>query len=304
VPLPYLLYRVNARFQEDIRGLRDIQGALNPTSNQSQKAQEFPEKPQTLASRMIGGDPMSASRLGSPLGVRARLNSLGTHSPKPKHAVSSSTLTLQATARKAFAPMEPPSPSTEESESDSDDSEVDRKAEADEVLTRKLADLQKMMTVDTIGLVTGNRLRGKGKARDRGRSAPLSPRSVGSLSSRVDTLSSRSQSVSSASSPQGSIPEITSTSGDSQPHSPMGKNLSHKSSSPPALSSRNALSHAHHRRYDRMSDFGGSLGSGVSSLSDLSGKSIDNNSFFFVASFVNPSSFPGRCEFICICLGQ
>ncbi|KAF9555362.1 hypothetical protein CPC08DRAFT_135147 [Agrocybe pediades] len=283
VPLPYLLYRVNARYQEDIRGLRDIQGALSPTSTQTQKPQDFPERPQTLANRMIGSDRMSTSRLGSHSNVRARLNSLGNNSPRPKNATSSSTLTLQAT-KKSFAPMRPTSPSID-SGSDSDDEEALKEEEAEslaekeDALTRKLADLQRMMTVDTIGLVSGSRTRDKGKGKDRGRSVPMSPRSVGSLSSRQDALSSRSasQSVSSASSPQGSIPEISSTSGDSQPQSPMRRNLSHKSSSPPALSSRNALSHVHNRRHaltERTSDFGSSHGSEASSFSDLSDASI------------------------------
>ncbi|KAJ3509149.1 hypothetical protein NMY22_g16390 [Coprinellus aureogranulatus] len=34
VPLPYLLYRVNARFHEEIRGLKDIQDTLSPTGAQ------------------------------------------------------------------------------------------------------------------------------------------------------------------------------------------------------------------------------------------------------------------------------
>lgn len=268
VPLPYLLYRVNARFQEEIRGLKDIQGALSPTANNH----DLPmgDKP---AGRMAGSSGLSNSRLGLPLGVRARLSSLENNSSRPKKATSSSTLTYQA-SRRAITPLRPASPS---SSSDSDDEqamkeeEADRTAEEEDALSRKLVELQKMMTNEALGLVGGARPKNsKNKIKDRGRSAPLSPRST--ASSRMDTLSSRSasQSVSSAGSPQGSIGEIPSP----ESQSPMGKALSSKSPSPAAVSSRSALAHSH-RRYgplvDRTADYGSSIGSGTSSFSDLSG---------------------------------
>ncbi|KAF8165720.1 hypothetical protein B0H34DRAFT_250442 [Crassisporium funariophilum] len=265
VPLPYLLYRVNARFQEEIRGLKDIKGASNPSVPQTPRSFEFPpgDMPPSMANRMAGSTRLANSRIMTSLGVRARLSSLGNNSSRPKKATSSSTLTLQD--------------GTDSSDEEAiKEEEADRTAEEDEALTRKLAELQKMMTNDALGLVGGTRPRDKGKPTDRGRSAPLSPRSAGS--SRVDTLSSRSasQSVSSAGSPQGSIPEIPSSS-ESQPHSPIGRTLSSKSSSPPAVSSRSALGHVQ-RRYgplvDRRGDFGGSQGSEASSFSDLSDASI------------------------------
>ena len=279
VPLPYLLYRVNARFQEEIRGLKDIQGALSPTAAQPVKSHDFPtgDKPLTVAGRMAGGSGLSNSRLDSSLGVRARLSSLGNNSPRPKKAISSSTLTLQASKR-PIAPLRPTSPSSSD-DSDSDEQaikeeEADRTAEEEEALSRKLAELQKMMTNEALGLVSGARLKSsKNKIADRGRSAPLSPRSAGS--SRMDTLSSRSasQSISDASSPQGSIGDIPSPPPESQ--SPIRKTLSSKSPSPAAISSRSALGHAH-RRYgplvDRTADYGSSHGSETSSFSDLSGE--------------------------------
>ncbi|KAF8956716.1 hypothetical protein BDZ97DRAFT_1850227 [Flammula alnicola] len=286
VPLPYLLYRVNARFQEEIRGLRDIQGAMSPSAAQATKGYDFPggDKPPSLASRMVGSGRISSSRLGTPLGVRARLSSLGNNSPRPRKATSSSTLTLQAT-RKPFAPLRPTSPSSSGGDTDSDDEEAikeeeaERNVEEEEALARKLEELQKMMTNETLGLVSGTRPKDKGKGRDRGRSAPISPRSLGS--SRNDMLSSRSasQSISSAGSPQGSgsIPDIPSQSSESQPHSPVGRDLASNSSSPPAIASRKALGNVH-RRYgslaDRTSEFGSSHGSEASSFSDLSDASI------------------------------
>ena len=280
VPLPYLLYRVNARFQEEIRGLKDIQGALNPTIAQPPKNHDFPmgDKPLTVAGRMAGGSGLSNSRLGSHLGVRARLSSLGNNPHLPKKAISSSTLTLQAPKR-SIAPLRPASPSSSSGDTDSDDEqaikeeEADRTAEEEDALSRKLAELQKMMTNEALGLVSGARPKNsKNKTADRGRSAPLSPRSTGS--SRMDTLSSRSasQSISSASSPQGSIGDIPSPPPESQ--SPIRNALSNKSPSPAAVSSRSALGQAH-RRYgplvDRTADYGSSHGSEASSFSDLSG---------------------------------
>ena len=273
VPLPYLLYRVNARFQEEIRGLKDIQGALSPTLSQPTKNYDLPmgDKP---AGRMAEGSGLSSSRVGLPLGVRARLSSLGNNSSRPRKATSSSTLTYQAPKR-VVTPMRPTSPSSSD-DSDSDDEQATKEEDADrtaeeEALSRKLVELQRMMTNEALGLVGGARLKNlKNKTADRGRLAPLSPRSA--TSSRMDTLSSRSasQSVSSASSPQGSIGDIPSS--DSQ--SPIGKALSSKSPSPAAVSSRSALAHSH-RRYgpllDRTAEYGSSIGSGTSSFSDLSG---------------------------------
>ena len=272
VPLPYLLYRVNARFQEEIRGLKDIQGALSPILV---KNHDLPmgDKP---AARIAGGSGLSNSRLGLPLGVRARLSSLGNNSSRPKKATSSSTLTYQ-TPKRTIAPLRPASPSSSAGDTDSDDEQAmkeenaDRTAEEEDALSRKLVDLQKMMTNEALGLVGGVRPKSsKTKATDRGRSVPLSPRST--ASSRMDTLSSRSasQSISSASSPQGSIGEIPSP----ESQSPIGKALSSKSPSPAAVSSRSALAHSH-RRYgplvDRTAEYGSSIGSGTSSFSDLSG---------------------------------
>lgn len=277
VPLPYLLYRVNTRFQEELRGIRDI-GILSPTTTSPPKGFNFPtgDRATAVPPKMTGSTRLSSSRLTTPLSVRARLTSLGNNTPRPRKAASSSTLTLQAT-RKPFSPLRPTSPSSSEGGTDSDEDaikeeEAERNAEDEEALSRKIEELQKMMTTETLGLVSGTRSNNKGKAKDRGRSEPLSPRSLGS--SRLDSLSGRSmsQSISSAGSPHGSgsIPDIPSQSSESQPHSPIGRGLSSKSSSPPAVSSRSAVGLVHRRR-ERPTDFGSSHGSEASSFSDLSG---------------------------------
>ena len=217
---------------------------------------------------------VSPRRDSTPLGVRARLNSLGNNSPRPKKATSSSTLTVQGhkKSRVAMRPTSESHSSSEKTDSDDEDAireeNADRDAEEQDALDRKLQHLQKMMTNDALGLVSVARPRDKGKSVDRGRIGPQ----------RLDTLSSRSasQSVSSVSSPQGSIPDIPSPSVDSQPHSPISRHMSSKSSSPPAVSPRSALGQSH-RRYGRlvdrtMSEPGSSHGSEASSFSDISGE--------------------------------
>ena len=251
--------------------MKDIQGTLGPTTSQpAVKATE--ESPIGERSAVT-----SSSKLIAPLGVRARLNSLG-NSPQAKKALSSSTLTLR-TPIKQHVPLRPTTPSSEGGSDSEDDNvlkeeEAERTAEEQEALDRKLEELQRMMTNDALGLVA----RPRGKSNDGGRGA-LSPRSVGS-SYRPDTLSSRSasQSVSSAGSPHGSIPDIPSPpTGESQSHSPISRHLSPtKSSSPPTFSSQSAVGHSHPRRYgplvDRSSDYGsGHDDSEASSFSDLSG---------------------------------
>ncbi|KAF8897922.1 hypothetical protein BD779DRAFT_1492961 [Infundibulicybe gibba] len=275
VPLPYLLYRVNARFQEEIRGLKDIQGALSPT------------KP-TVAGRMINGMGGSirlntSARSLNPLGVRARLNSLGNGSPRPKKETSSSTLTLQHPAKRPHISLGSTSPTSSSDGSNSEDEELEKEEEADrnaeeqEALDRKLRDLQRMMTSDVLGLVSALP---EDRRISRGRMAFASP-TAGSY--RGDSYSrSASQSVSGASSPQGSIPDIPSPPGGSRPYSPISRHLSPtKSSSPPAISPRSALGLSH-RRYGPLVDRSASEqesnhGSEASSFSDLSDASVSES---------------------------
>lgn len=259
--------------------MQDIQGALSPTITQPSEAFPLIEKPTAVsrvASRMAGSTRLSSSgRLSTPLGVRARLSSLG-NSPRPKKTISSSTLTLQGT-RKPLTHMRPTSPSSSEDATDSEDEEVlkeeeaDRNLEEQETLDRKLKDLQLMITNDALGLVSAPQRRGKGKEVDRGRAGVSSSISM-RRNSRPDELGSRSasQSVSSTSSPHGSIPSIPSPTPESQPHSPISRHLSPSKSSSPAVSPRSALG----TRYGPLvgtSEQGSSHGSEASSFSDISG---------------------------------
>ncbi|KAG6856038.1 hypothetical protein H0H87_008142 [Tephrocybe sp. NHM501043] len=285
VPLPYLLYRVNARFQEDIRGLKDIQGALSPSGSQPPpKPFEVGSTEKSPISARSGNRLLDSSRFNrsgqlpaTSLGVRARLNSLGKNSPKPRKAMSSSTLTLHAQMRTHTPGLRPTTPSSSEGTDSEEEAarkeeDADRDAEEQEALDRKLQQLQEMMTNDTIGLVSSSRPRNKGKGHDRGRSGQGSM--VGSV--RQDGLSSSSSvshSVSSTSSPPGSIPDIPSPPSESQPpRSTFQRHLSaSKSSSPPALSPRSALGQRYRPLMDRAaSEHSSSHGSEASSFSDLS----------------------------------
>ncbi|KAF9035064.1 hypothetical protein BDZ89DRAFT_499047 [Hymenopellis radicata] len=262
VPLPYLLYRVHARFQEELRGLSNIPGIVTPSTSPTAGKEEFPfnseAPPQTVAgravSRMASSSRMSGGSVGrnsTPLGIRARLSSLGANSPRPKRASSSSTLTLQGPGLRS-APLRPPTPSSSEGSTDSEEDEMNKEEEAqrrdEEQMNwdKQLKDLQRRMTTDALGLVSTGR---KGKGIDRGRMGTITPLSIG-----VGTYSNRSgsQSLSSTSSPQGSIPDIPSPPPESQPHSPISRHMSPtKSVSPPAVSPRSALSQSH-RRYTHL----------------------------------------------------
>lgn len=223
-----------------------------------------------------------AGRLSTPMGIRARLSSLG-QSSRPRKAASSSTLTVQPRSPRL---QRQGSASSEDTDSEEEDNikeeEAERVAEEQEALDRKLQDLQRMMTNDTLGLVsTRTRNKGKGPAQqnERGRvsSSIVSPASSHHRFDHETTSRSTSRSFSSASSPQGSIPDIPSPLNDSLPQSPIGRHISpNKSSSPPALSPRNALGHSHrkygHLRSGSEKSSSQDSRSEASSFSDISGE--------------------------------
>lgn len=279
------------------------------TSPSAGKSDEFFPEPQSVvgraASRMTGSLRLSGSggRNSTPLGIRARLSSLGANSPRPKRASSSSTLTLQAPGPglRAALPLRPPTPSSSEG-SDSEDEELAREEEAERQNEERaewdkhLKDLQRRMTSDALGLVS------TGLKGNRGRMADRSRFSMGN----TNTYSHRSESQSlssAASSRNGSIPDIPSPPSDSQPQSPVGRRISStKSSSPPALSPRSAHSH---RRIDHIvarsaSENSSSQGSQASSFSDIgSGKTT----LFSSGHCINTLIF-SRCKSICLRVGE
>ncbi|KAI0677759.1 hypothetical protein C8Q78DRAFT_1074433 [Trametes maxima] len=283
VPLPYLLYRAQVRYEEDLRGLQGL-GSLStrapvapfpsvPSPLRANAPGEYfprlsdPTRPplphRDSAHIRMGSSSSATNGLGStsgtvpgtstlrPMGVRARLSSLGSarahnqlrspvstdprQSPlsgavfpsRPtKKISSSSTLTLQG-PKKTRSPLQPLSPASSRagsssegdgadlSESDEEEEAQNDEAERQEALTRKLQDLTRLMTKDSLGLIADPSSRANGK--QRGRSRPLSGASTSGASlSSLSPSGSRSHenpSLSSASvdSPHGSIPSIPSS---------------------------------------------------------------------------------------------
>ncbi|KAF8138771.1 hypothetical protein EV363DRAFT_1314737 [Boletus edulis] len=387
VPLPYLLYRAQARYEEDLRGLQDIRGVLSTPAPATTSFPAAPSTPAITTPRTADTTPIPPSlgarrlsgsqRVTTPLGVRARLNSLTHKSPSKARGgqghlthgkMSSSTATLQGTKR-FIGPVRPVSPFSDEAESESSDEEelaqrkeeeMERQAEEQEHLDKKLAQLQSMMTNERLGLVKSPVSPEKDKEREdrRGeeivRGRPQFPASANAVSAHPSgdggvgpmpgspsklrfneqtgldvrlaefTSAARnrdhSASVSSASSPRGSIPSIPSPSisspspppvnyhapsthdhthvpiqyqAQATPHlhpnsqppslagSPLQRHLSPtKSSSPPAVSVRNARGHAHTRQgfgalgAAGVSEGESNHGSSASSFSDLSDASL------------------------------
>lgn len=330
VPLPYLLYRAQVRYEEDLRGLQGIRGALSPTSPTTVATasstpsgkpsgpfgEYFPvtaEKavfPRRDTLRFDSGV-LSASGSGRPLTIRTRLNSLGHRSlNSPQKVSSSSVLTLQGPKRphtqlrllsptSSRASPSSPTSSADESEEDEDTRREaeEKRAEEQQAIDRKLLDLQRRMTKEALGLVSSppkpapyrGQDKGKGKETERGRIRPLSMSSASSgLHQRLEMSRgiSHSQtpshhSLSSTSSPQGSIPSIPSPPPEprSPQLSPMTRHFSPvgKSTSPPAISHGSAWGTMRHGRAKASavrSERGSEIGSEASSFSDISGKRI------------------------------
>ncbi|KAH8834276.1 hypothetical protein DL96DRAFT_1694504 [Flagelloscypha sp. PMI_526] len=278
VPLPYLLYRAHARFQEELRGIQNIQGALSPTF-------QSPESPlaSPLSSRFVSNGAstlrgpsatLTPRAQATPLGVRARLTSLGHNSQRPKKTASSSTLTLQGPSLRA--PRRLPSESPPESSDDEDledevlkEEAAEREAEEAELLDRKLKDLQALVKNDGLGLVSRPRTSSTAQSPSSSQNFDRRGRPVSSAvtssqpSLRREMVQHRSVSHSlsntSASSPQGSIPDI--------PSPPSLIASPTKSGSPPALSPRSPLGRRHQRG-------GSNHGSETSSFSDISDASL------------------------------
>ncbi|KLO16311.1 hypothetical protein SCHPADRAFT_937933 [Schizopora paradoxa] len=262
VPLPYLLYRAQVRYEEDLKGLQGLRGVLSPTAQQGPQS-PFPGEPKDgerpplarrISARSGHSKLVSSLRLSTPLGVRARLNSIGYDSvQRQSKESSSSTLTLQAT-KNATSPIKA-NDSPYSSESDSDEEQEREEAEEkmreeQEALDQKLKRLKSVMTNDTLGLVRTASSSNKGKEVDRGRDGLKSPTSPSPLRQSVGRRDLRSLSASensTTSSPHGSIPSIPSPSSESLSHSPVGRHLhqAKKSYSPPMVSPGHARGQSH-----------------------------------------------------------
>ncbi|KAH9965898.1 hypothetical protein BC827DRAFT_1354887 [Russula dissimulans] len=287
VPLPYLLYRAQVRYEQDLRGLQVIKGSLSPQSTHDSPQHgeppsdagnppNFPRR-NTGASRRDSLTKLSTSiRLTTPLGVRARLNSLSSNSPsRANRPSSSSVLTLQNHRRDPSA-FRPASPLSSESETDEEyerAEEAARQLEEQEALDKKLKNLQTLLTGDNVGLVSSINEHGKGKEpQTQGRFASSSPPQ---RARNEIVTSSRSQSISSASSPQGSIPSMPSPPPESSSQSLTSRRTS--PAKPPGPLSANPLGQA---KTQPLLRYGPSVkattNSSASSFSDLSEASLNS----------------------------
>jgi hypothetical protein len=206
-------------------------------------------------------------RLTTPVGVRARLNSLTSNSPsRANRPTSSSVLTLRG-HRRDPSTFQPASPLSSESESDGEyerREEVERELEEQEALDKKLQNLQTLLTGDNIGLVSSISEHRKGKEpQTQGRFAP----SPSSQVARKDaSVSSRSQSISSASSPRGSIPSMPSPTPESSQSLTSRHTSPTKSAGPPT-----AIGQGQTRTQPLLRYGPSATDSSASSFSDLSG---------------------------------
>jgi hypothetical protein len=274
VPLPYLLYRAQVRYEQDLRGLQVIKGSLSPSSPVGPQQAEEPEAGEVPNHRRSGSNVShreslakltTSIRLTAPLGVRARLNSLSSNSPSRMNKPSSSSVLTLRGHRRDQSAFRPGSPLSSESETDGEDErreEAERRWEEQEALDKKLKNLQTLLTGDNIGLVSsvseGRKARGP---QSQGRFAPGSPPQIVGMQTGT---SSRSQSISSASSPRGSIPSIPS------PESPQSLTSRHASPTKPTTPTS-----AGQNKTQPILRYGPSVkatsGSSASSFSDLSG---------------------------------
>ena len=304
VPLPYLLYRAQTRYEEDLRGLQGIKVALSPANPDPAAASPSPDhliaRP-TPISRLSGQ--ITSTRLTTPLGLRARLNSL-TPAPNTTPKVSSSSImTLQDNngppPRLLIRPTVRSRTSSAGSDDDSDaeldaSEQADRRLEEQETLDKKLRNLQTMITGDKLGLVRSSRPRQRTERPSREPNRALS---------NYTSLDSSSPSTSSVGSPQGSIPSIPSPPPEQHQAQQPGRRhaVATKSYSPPALSPRHAQPQGFGGligMVQRNSERDSNNGSSASSFSDLSGQSH---------SQLCPSHFgsaPHRCQSLRFCHGE
>jgi hypothetical protein len=243
VPLPYLLYRAQVRYEHDLRGLQVIKGSLSPQTTHDgppnegsspDDAGDLPNFPRRISVR-VRRDSLSklstSIRLTTPLGVRARLNSLSSNSPSRANRPSSSSVLTLRSHRRDQTTFRPASPLSSDSETDGEyerREEAERQLEEQDALDKKLKTLQTLLTGDNVGLVSSISEHGKAKEQQiHGRIAPSPPPQRGRMGTSV---SSRSQSISSASSPRGSIPSMPSP----PPESPQPLRSKHTSPANPA----------------------------------------------------------------------
>ncbi|KAH9006783.1 hypothetical protein EDB86DRAFT_2868241 [Lactarius hatsudake] len=272
VPLPYLLYRAQVRYEQDLRGLQVVKGSLSPPGVQGglQHSEGSPGAGDSPNPRRNSVWPRPI-RLTTPLGVRARLNSLSSNSPSRMNRPSSSSRRDQA----VFRPGTPLSSESETDEEDDKQEEAERRLEEQEALDKKLKNLQTLLTGENVGLVSSMKENRKGKEpQTQGRVAPSSPLRIAGANTGDSSRSS--QSISSASSPRGSIPSIPSP----PPESPQSLTSRHIVAPAKPAASPSATSPGQGTKTQPLLRYGPSVkatpASSASSFSDLSEASLNS----------------------------
>ena len=277
VPLPYLLYRAQVRYEEDLRGLQDIRSTLNTSNSLATRHSEGGRQDERPSSAHAL-PPRDASRLASsirqrtPISPSQRPSSRSTLPHRLAREHGSATLTLSH--KPGVMLNEPPprasSPASSQSSVSSDEAidkaeEEERRQEEQEAVGRRLKELEKLMSGDMLGFARPPRIQpmpGPSTA------VPRSP-----LREPVQRGDSASESTSI--SPQGSIPSIPSPPPESSSSQALSATPASATAASPALLSPLVPRSQHYPRRGvgvraRPSQRGSSHGSSASSFSDMS----------------------------------
>ncbi|KAF8514832.1 hypothetical protein BU17DRAFT_76955 [Hysterangium stoloniferum] len=161
VPLPYLLYRAQIRYEEDLRTLQDIKSTLGASNSLAPRtvdgrAEERVPSAHTLPSR--GGSGMvSSSRRRTPVTTHQRFPSqpiLANRLLRDQGSASVLSFSHRRGLTPNDMPIRPTTPPSDSSESDEDADRVEeeaRRLEEQEAVGRRLKELEKMMSSDALG---------------------------------------------------------------------------------------------------------------------------------------------------------
>jgi len=269
VPLPYLLYRARVRYEQDLKGLQDLRGTLETQSPKrtSQATQptdgRSPRSPLGLRVAGVGTDPARSSLLKTPTSPR------NTQLVRPvARRGSSQTLIGRGAFRNAQTTtggdLRVPSTSLSDDASSDEDSSHDqdaKKEEKQDALTKRLQELEKVITNERLGLVQRRRPPSRSASMGSERHSSSAPSSV-APENPPESLSA---------SPQGSIPSIPSPLSSQALHQPPRLASPTKSPLASPLPSRGQFQLRNLQNRARASEKGSSTqASTASSFSDIS----------------------------------
>jgi len=269
VPLPYLLYRAQVRYEQDLKGIQDIRGVLgSQTSKRTMQVPQpsdrrSPRSPIALRVAGSGIEPHRSSSLNTPTSPR------NIQSTRPvMRRGSSQTLKMKLVAADSHIgnDIRLPSPTLSDDVSSEGEEETQvrelKKEEEQDALTKRLQELERVITNERLGLVP--------RYRDPSRSASVS--SERRHSSAPSSVAPENPPESLSASPQGSIPSIPSPPGSQLLNQPV-RRIHSPTKSPLAspLPSRGPPQLRYFPGRPKLSDRGSSAqASTASSFSDIS----------------------------------